>query len=104
VKSDYSLTRAAERDLDRIWDYSVDRWDTAQADAYLRRLQAAMAGLCLFPETGRAVDDIRQGYRVLPIEAHCIFYRISMDAIEIVRILHGRMDARGQFAMARDAG
>ncbi|WP_417480877.1 type II toxin-antitoxin system RelE/ParE family toxin [Maricaulis sp.] len=102
MKGRYFLSRAAERDLDRIWDYSADRWDQAQADSYLRRIQAAMAGLCDFPETGRAVDDISPGYRVLSVEAHCIFYRTSTDAVEIVRILHGRMDPQGQFAMARN--
>jgi plasmid stabilization system protein ParE len=44
------------------------------------------------------VDEIRQGYRVLPIEAHCAFYRALNDGIEVVPILQGLMDARGEFA------
>lgn len=94
----YFLTRAAERDLDRIWDYTAQQRGISQADTYLRHIHAALARLPDFPGAGRAVDEIRQGYPVLPIEAHCAFYRVMSDGIEVVRILHGRIDARGKFA------
>ncbi|WP_417478236.1 type II toxin-antitoxin system RelE/ParE family toxin [Maricaulis sp.] len=97
----YFLSRAAERDLDLIWDYTSQQWGISQADTYLRRIHAALARLPDFPGAGHAVDEIRQGYRVLPIEARCAFYRTMKDGIEVVRILHGRMDARGKFAAAK---
>ena len=34
----------------------------------------------------------RKGYRSLPVENHVVFYRIRDKDIEIVRILHQRME------------
>ena len=43
---------------------------------------------------GRAIDDIRPGYRKLPVASHFLFYRIAdAGTIDIIRILHQRMDA-----------
>ena len=44
------------------------------------------------PSLGRACDDIRTGYRRYAEGSHTIFYREAGGGIEIVRILHGRMD------------
>ena len=44
------------------------------------------------PHLGNARDDIRKGYRVYHVGRHLIFYRQKSTAIEIVRILHDRMD------------
>lgn len=43
------------------------------------------------PHRGVAVDAVRLGYRHLRAGSHVIFYRISGETIEIVRILHARM-------------
>ena len=44
------------------------------------------------PELGRACDEIRQGYRKHHVGRHLIFYRLIASQIEIIRILHDRMD------------
>ncbi|MDA0739994.1 MAG: type II toxin-antitoxin system RelE/ParE family toxin [Nitrospirae bacterium] len=45
------------------------------------------------PEKGRTCDEIREGYQKYQIGKHIIFYRvITPHHIEIVRILHGRME------------
>ena len=36
--------------------------------------------------------DVRDGYFKTPVGAHVIYYRQASDAIEVVRVLHGRMD------------
>lgn len=36
--------------------------------------------------------DVRDGYFKIPVGAHVIYYRQASDAIEVVRVLHGRMD------------
>ena len=55
---------------------------------------AAVEGLAGGSKQGRAIDDIRPGYRKLAVASHFLFYRIA-DAgmIDIIRILHQRMDA-----------
>ncbi|WP_241505919.1 type II toxin-antitoxin system RelE/ParE family toxin [Parahaliea mediterranea] len=49
------------------------------------------------PEDGAACDSIKMGYRKFPNGSHVIFYRnLSDTEIEIVRILHKRMDLARQ--------
>ena len=45
------------------------------------------------PDLGRICNDIREGYYKYGVGKYLIFYRHKgEDQIEIVRILHGRMD------------
>jgi len=46
---------------------------------------------------GKSAESIRKGYRVSQVKSHLIFYRKADDGvIEIVRILHQRMDTKRQ--------
>jgi toxin ParE1/3/4 len=45
------------------------------------------------PSDGKDCSDIRAGYRKWKAGSHVVFYRQhDLDTIEIVRVLHGRMD------------
>ena len=48
-------------------------------------------------QLGKAVNDIRQGYYKYKIGKHLIFYRLQNNDIEIVRILHQKMDIETHF-------
>jgi len=37
-------------------------------------------------------SDLLPGARSLPIESHTLFYRVTTDTVEIIRVLHGRQD------------
>jgi len=41
---------------------------------------------------GREGSDIRSGYYKISCGSHFLFYRITAEGIDIVRILHERMD------------
>jgi toxin ParE1/3/4 len=88
----YVLTRRAERDLDEIWDYTSDRWDNDQAELYTKQIRNAVEGIAADPERGRPASEIRGGYRKFVVGSHMIFFRALGDRVEIVRILHQRMD------------
>ncbi len=91
--SRYVLTPKAREDLDAIWRYSAERWEPDQADRYLRRIGQAFAGLAEGTARGRSAQDVRPGYFRLIVASHVIYYRNGTDGcVEIVRILHGRMD------------
>jgi toxin ParE1/3/4 len=51
-----------------------------------------MEDLAAETRTGRAVDDVRRGYFRYAVGSHLIFYRRSGHMIDIIRILHQRMD------------
>lgn len=88
----YLLTPAAVADIEEIWEYTRDQWGTDQADEYNHEIQHAIERAADNPKIGRACDEIRPGYLKIAIGSHVAFYRITDDAIIIVRILHQRMD------------
>ncbi|MCA0316542.1 MAG: type II toxin-antitoxin system RelE/ParE family toxin [Proteobacteria bacterium] len=87
-----ALTPRAQRDLDDIVSYSEEAGGFDQAVAYVRGLHAVMQRLCRFPRMGRQADEIRPGIRVAAAGSHVILYRIGAKQIDVVRILHKRMD------------
>lgn len=92
-----SFTPRAERDIDEIFEYTADRWGHAQAEDYIGKIRARCAAIASGALVGRGASDIRPGYRRLWVGAHVIFYRAAQDRIEIIRILHARMDFTRHF-------
>jgi toxin ParE1/3/4 len=88
---------AAEDDLVAIWRYSFETWGADQADLYLDALNDGIAGLAENPHLGTDCRHIRQGYRRLHIRRHIVYYRLQSTRIEIVRVLHERMDPDRRF-------
>lgn len=83
----------ARDDLKQIWRYSFDQWGELQADSYLEKLHKGLQRLRSHPEIGVSREQIRPGYRALQIGQHQFYYRVGEETIEIVRVLHERMDA-----------
>lgn len=82
----------AESDFIGIWEYTFQQWGAAQADKYLDELDEGIARLADKPETGAKRDYVSEGYRVLLINSHAVYYTIAPSTIYIVRVLHGQMD------------
>jgi toxin ParE1/3/4 len=88
----YRLTPAAERDLEDIWTYTAKRWSIDQAEKYIGGLIDTIEVLGADPLRSREADDVRPGYRRQNAGSHVIFFKLKPGHIEIVRILHQRMD------------
>jgi toxin ParE1/3/4 len=88
----YVLSPRAQADLDEIWDYSAMQWGDDQAEAYSRQIQAAVELIAKTPHRGRPCEDIRPGYSKLAVGLHVLFYRLVDHGIDVVRVLHQRMD------------
>lgn len=86
------FTPAARSDLSEIWDFTEERWGSAQADTYVHELYAAAERVTETPARGIRVDHIRPGYRRYSIGSHLLFCAILDGEVTIVRILHQRMD------------
>lgn len=56
-----------------------------QLDTRIQRLSGIL-------EIGRSRDEVRVGYRSVHFGLHVIFYRVQGQTIDIVRVLHKRMD------------
>ena len=58
-----SSSPRARRDIDDIWNYSLERFGFDRAEAYLRDIQRAAETVAEDPRRGLACDEIRRGYR-----------------------------------------
>jgi toxin ParE1/3/4 len=64
---------------------------------YAKQFDDAFEILAESPELGTSCDSVKSGYRKLANGSHMIFYRMLMgNEVEIVRILHKRMDSLSQ--------
>jgi len=89
----FELTNKAKSDLKEIGLYTQYTWGKKQRDIYLTMLDKSFHILAANPLKGRDCGEIRSGYRKHQAGEHIIFYReINTSLIEIVRILHERMD------------
>src|SRR5699024_9474028 len=68
------------------------RWNIRQAETYIAEIRAAIEREADDPRRGRARDEIRHGYRQYGIGSHLLFYVESAEGVDVVRILHQRMD------------
>lgn len=72
-----------------IWDYTVDCWGEAQAERYVRQIEHDLTAAANGSPLVRPLDKI---WRIKSGHHVCIFQRIPDDDIEVIRVLHERMD------------
>jgi len=82
----------AQSDIDGIWDYSAENWNAEQAHRYVGEIRKAIEIVAGDPSRGRAVGDVRKGYFKFAVGSHFLFYLIKPSRVEVVRVLHQRMD------------
>lgn len=82
-------TGQADEDLISIW-LEIAKDDTAAADRVLDAIERRWQQLVDFPYSGIAREDVAPDIRHLVAGQYLTLYRIADDAIEIIRILHGR--------------
>ncbi|TIL72762.1 MAG: type II toxin-antitoxin system RelE/ParE family toxin [Mesorhizobium sp.] len=85
----YRLLPQAVIDLERIGDYIAEH----NPDAAIRLvniLERRWDLLTLHPFSGAPREDIAPGIRHLVVGEYLTLYRVGTDAVEILRVLHGR--------------
>ena len=88
----FKLSLKARSDLTDIWSYSNKRWGYEQADNYVDALYDRFIWLTRNSSVWKQRDDIHEGLYGCNEGRHVIFFRRYDKGIEIVRILHDRMD------------
>jgi toxin ParE1/3/4 len=100
------LSAPAQADLAHILTTSLDSWGAEGRDRYARLLSAALRTIATNPQGAatRAREELLPGIRSFHLRhargahgvrnpVHVIYYReIHEELIEIVRVLHDRMD------------
>ena len=90
-KRAYRLSPLAETDLEEIWLYTFRQWSLEQADDYHNGIIAAIEGLADGSDVPQRTD-VREGYWKDKVGMHVLSFRCSDEYLDVVRILHGRMD------------
>lgn len=97
-RQNLDIAPIARIDYQGLLTYSVGEWGEEQARIYQRTIDRVLDDLLEFPDSGRPHPEFFPGCRTRIAGDHMIYYRlVGTDTVEIVRILHQRMDARRQF-------
>ena len=88
----YLLSHRAVADLTEIWVYSFETWSEQQADKYYQLIIDVCKEVASNPEIGRKYGHVYPGLMGYKAYQHIIFYRVGDSVIEVVRILHSKMD------------
>ncbi len=87
-------TLAASSDLESIANYLFEK-TPEHAPRLVRELYQAAANLNDFPNRGRPGKKERTRELVIQGTPYIVVYKISVEALSIIRILHGAQDWRG---------
>lgn len=81
-----------EPGLQASWQFSthVAQDSEAAADRLLDQIEARWQQVATYPFSAAPREDIAPGIRHLIVGEYLTLYRVVEEAIEIVRILHGR--------------
>ena len=87
-----SLTHLAKTDFEDILIYTERQWGSRQSDLYAAMLDQALNSLSVDADRNHSLEGTE--YFFVRVGKHRVFYRIQGLNVEVVRILHGRMDFR----------
>ncbi len=87
-----AIAPAAQNDLKDIYQYGLKQWGQAQSESYLSTIKNQIWLLTQQPLMGTERPELLPNIRRLAIESHTLFYRVTNNKIEIIRVLHGRQD------------
>lgn len=91
------LSKKAIQDLDNIWEFTFEKWSENQADKYYNMLVESFKQTGYNPGQGKDYSIIMAGLKGVNSGRPIIFYQESDGIkIEIIRILHEKMDLKNR--------
>jgi toxin ParE1/3/4 len=91
-----SIRPLAEADLLDIWDFIAEDSE-AKADRFLDLLIHKLQQIAQMPGMGRRREELAPGLRSFPVRNYSLFYQITEDGIDVVRVIHGSRDIEALF-------
>ena len=93
----FRRTPEARNDLIEIWSFIADHNPDA-ATSLLLKLDRAMTKLARSPGIGRSRSELQRGIRSFACRPYVIFYTVTDQGIDVIRVLHGARDIEGIFS------
>ncbi len=84
--------KRVRKDLEEIFDYSLDQFGLEQAEKYVSAFDDYFEKIRQNPSKGQRQNTVAKELWRYRKERHFIFYRIYKTHVRIVRILHDQMD------------
>ena len=95
--SKYIINEKALDDINKIWIYTEENWSEEQADRYYNLIFDEIDYIVANFEMARDFENVRKNYKFSKVKSHYIFFKkIKINEIEVIRILHERMDIENQ--------
>jgi toxin ParE1/3/4 len=95
--SKYSISEKALEDINTIWNYTAENWSTHQANRYYNLILDEIEFVAANFETAKDFGTIRKDYRYSKVKSHLVFFKKTKNnEIEVVRVLHERMDIKNR--------
>ncbi|MEQ8480218.1 MAG: type II toxin-antitoxin system RelE/ParE family toxin [Hoeflea sp.] len=82
----YRLTRAADEDFERIFEFGIDRFGLEQALSYQNGMTRRFGEIAAHPERHQPVDHVRPAYRRSVCGSHSSCYKMDGSFVLAVRI------------------
>ena len=93
----YRISESVIKDMDGIWEYTFFNWSKEQADRYHNLIMNEIEFISQNSSVGKPMNHIKEGYLVSYVKSHMIFFRRSEGIVDIIRILHQKMDVESNF-------
>ena len=94
----YRVSAAAQQDLREIYRYTLREWGERQGDLYMAGLQTRFIWLVVNRPLWRERPELGAGIHTYAHERHVIVFRQIGDCLDILRVLHDRMELDGHIA------
>jgi toxin ParE1/3/4 len=91
------ISPTASRDLATIIDYFLTR-NVEAGDKFTVKFEQKCRNIANFPMMGRTYPELSPSLRGVPLDSYIIFYQVTDDYIEIVRVINGYQDLRSIFS------
>ena len=89
----FVLTRPAERDLDQIKSYLVEKAGSQITRKVFQEIRSALNLLGSNPGIGHAREDLTDlSVKFWPVYSYLIVYDPETKPVQIIRVLHGMRD------------
>ncbi|MFV8356737.1 type II toxin-antitoxin system RelE/ParE family toxin [Flavobacterium sp. XS1P32] len=97
--SEYIISEKALEDISNIWFYTAENWSVEQADRYYNLIIDEIEYIVENFDMALDFGKIRKSYKYSKVKSHSIFFKKDKtNEIEVVRVLHERMDIENQLA------
>jgi toxin ParE1/3/4 len=83
----------ARKDLADIRNWTFKNFGADQANRYLAQLTDSLKNIAENPGLARDASDIRPELHKTVSRSHIVYFLLSETRLDVVRILHGSMDA-----------